>query len=146
VKSLQHYEQPSFSDGENVFLHHYAETSNRIDAMVYAGLAPAPPSTPDEHAAIALAAANIISKAELMPISAIASALGGDKILVLAEVWRLARQAEPRDAIKALNLLARIHGMLTDKSSSKSVNLILNPPTPPPSTLTGLPFTLEVKS
>ncbi len=144
MKSLQHYDMPTFTDAENVFLQHYAETGNRVDAMLYAGLA----TDPDQAAHIELAAAQIIAKAETMPIGQIASALGADKIQVLAEIWKIAKGQydDKRDTIKALYLLARIHAMLgPDKASSKSVNLILQTPTPPKSaTPEGLPFLLEV--
>ncbi len=142
MKSLQHYDMPTFTDAENVFLQHYAETGNRVDAMLYSGLA----TNPDQAAHIELAAAQIIAKAETMPIGTIASALGADKLMVLARIWKLGREAEPKEAIKALFILARIHGMLgPDKTSSKSVNLILQTPQPPKSaTPDGLPFLLEV--
>lgn len=145
MRAVQSYEQPTFTDSQNVFLQRYAETSNRIDAMVSAGLAPGPPSTPEEQASVALAAAQIIAKAETMPISAIASALGGDRIALLAIIWRVCQHGEPREQSKALLLMCKIHGMLgNEKASGKSVNLILQtPPAPRSATPDGLPFLLD---
>lgn len=151
MKALPSYEHASFTEGENVFLQAYAATGNRAASMVFAGLATtdqdALSASSQDTARIELAAAHIIAKAETMPIGTIASALGADKMQVLARIWELGRTAEPKEAIKALFILARVHGMLgPEKASSKSVNLILQSPTPPKSaTPDGLPFILDIQ-
>jgi hypothetical protein len=146
---LQRFEQPTFTESENVFLRHYAQSRDRVGAMYSSGLAQEYtdyttgelPST----ATLELAGSAIIAKAETLPLEAIASALGADKIMLLAAIWKIGTEGEPRDAIKALNLMARIHGMLdAGRHHAQPVNLILHPPDAPPAkTPASLPFSLD---
>jgi|SRR5712691_5944090 len=143
---LQSFEMPTFTETENVFLRHYAQTRDRAQSAVDSGLAQEAAIAPTDIARLDLLAAQVIRKAEIMPLGLLLSALGADRIALLATIWYVCQHGGPREQSKALLLMAKIHGLIGEKDAGKTpVNLILHQPTPPASpTPPGLPFTLDI--
>jgi len=144
---LPRYERPALSDYETAFLNAYAQTLNRIEAMRSSGLAQALGLSPHDDHALELAATGVIRKAERLALAEIATAIGADPIAMLRRIWDICLSTEPHEAIKGLQLLARIHGVWTEKPGGRqAVQIVLQPPadakaaSQPP----GLPFTIDV--
>ena len=144
---LPRYERPAFSDDETAFLRAYAQTLNRIEAMRSSGLAQALGLSQRDDHALELAATGVIRKAERLALAEIATAIGADQVAMLRRIWDICLSAEPHEAVKGLQLLARIHGVWTEKPGSRqAVQIVLQPPTEakaasqPP----GLPFRIDM--
>jgi hypothetical protein len=146
--ALQRYEAPSFSPDETNFLRHYAETLDRVAAMRASGLAAALQLDPEDENQLAHVATGVIRKAERLSLADIATAIGADPIAMLRRIWDICNSPEGHEAIKGLQLLARIHGVWTEKlgGSRQAVQIVLGQPvdttaaSPPP----GLPFRLDM--
>jgi hypothetical protein len=101
----------------------------------------------DDHA-LELTATGVIRKAERLALAENATAIGADQeVAMLWRIWDICLSAEPHEAVKGLQLLARIHGVWTEKPGSRqAVQIVLQPPTEakaasqPP----GLPFRIDV--
>jgi len=144
---LPRYERPAFTDDETAFLQAYARTLDRIEAMRSSGLAQTLGLSPRDDHALELAATGVIRKAERLALAEIATAIGADPIAMLRRIWDICLSTEPHEAIKGLQLLARIHGVWTEKPGGRqAVQIVLQPPadakaaSQPP----GLPFTIDV--
>ncbi len=143
--ALQPYEgQPEFSDAEILFLKHYSQSLDRVDAMQTSGLARSCGPRPSADT-LELVASGIIRKAEHMPIAHLASALGADLVAYIRKLWDVCCSPEPHEAIKGLQLMGRIHGLWNDERSrgKTPIKIVMHQPAPPPSVVTGLPFSIE---
>jgi hypothetical protein len=146
VGDIRRYAAPVFSANENSFLRCYAASLDRVQAMQQSGLAEELQIPLNEVQRLEEAAAGVIRKAERLSFAEVATALGADKIAMVKRLWDICLSAESHQAIKGLQLLARIHGLWADTPAGgrTSVAIVLNAPEQPkPATPPGLPFSLE---
>jgi hypothetical protein len=92
------------------------------------------------------AATGVIRKAERLSFAEVATAIGVDKIAMVKRIWDICLSAESHQAIKGLQLLARIHGLWaeTPAGGRTSVAIVLGAlEQPTPATPSSLPFALQ---
>ena len=114
-----------------------------MEALAKAGLLPQTPLGTADQRRLMQVANQIIAKAERMPLSAIASALGADRLWFLSQLKRICESPEGHVSIKELQLLARIHGLWDKQTRTHHVELVMHPAEQPPRTSSDLPFTLS---
>lgn len=133
-----------FTPQEEAALRHYSETRSRYEAMVAAGYV-SQPHTLQDHADLVAQMGRLLARAEQMSLSQIASAIGGDKVAYISVLWQWCQCDKGHDAIKALMLMGRVHGIY-DKAGQHNtqVALIFNAATTPAASQApaDLPFTL----
>ena len=136
--------EPEFTAQEEAFLRAYSESCNRLQALMQCGMITTPPAL-DQQQALMQEASRIIAKAERMPLSAIASAIGADRLFLLAMLKKVCEAPEGHIAIKGLQLLARLHGLWNEpKGARQHVALVFAEARQPTGATkpSDLPFTL----
>ncbi len=132
-----------FNPQEEAFLRAYSESRLRYEAMVAAGY---PDADNDEakHRLVAKAG-ELLMRVEQLSLAAIGSAVGADKVAYMATLWRWCCCDDGHQAIKALMIMGRVHG-LWDKTTrvNQQVALVFAAARPAPGTTppADLPFTL----
>ena len=103
-----------------------------MEALAKAGLLPQTPLGTADQRRLIQVANQIIAKAERMPLSAIASALGADRLWFLSQLKRICESPEGHVSIKGLQLLAQIHGLWDKQTRTHHVELVMHPAEQPP--------------
>ena len=134
----------AFTAQEQAFLRHYSEGKLRYEAMVQAGYVVSAPDLAGYQGVMARAQ-ELVGRAERLSLSSICSSIGGDKILFCAALWQQCQAQNAHAAIKALALMARIHGLWdNDKSRQPQVALVFTQAQGQPAEKpVDLPFTMS---
>jgi hypothetical protein len=134
----------AFTAQEQAFLRHYSEGKLRYEAMVQAGYVASAPDRQGYHGVMERAQ-ELVGRAERLSLSSISSAIGADKVLFCSYLWQICTGPKPHEAIKGLQLLARIHGLWdNDKSRQPQVALVFtSAQSSTPEKPVDLPFTMS---
>src|SRR5262245_11097626 len=137
-----------FTTQEEAFLRHYSESLNRLEALGKAGFLPRTLPTMAQQQGLMQEASRIIAKAERMSLNAIASAIGADRLWLLAQRKLVCEDPQGHVAIKGLQLMARIHGVWEkEKGAKQQVAIIFGTPEGQKrqTQRTGLPFVIDAE-
>lgn len=135
---------PTFTAQEEAFLRAYSETLLRREALIQAGMLPPGQSMAQDQQAMQQAG-EVVGRAEQLPWSQLALALGADRVYFLSRLKTVCDSPVGHIAIKGLNMLARIHGLFEkqDGRAPQTALVFVAAQSPQSAAPPDLPFTMS---